>query len=86
MDDFLQYLIDNGWWNHFIAWTDEDQIISLRRLESFTWQYHLRIFRDGEVRGHYEYTPEAHPKWHLQEVGMEPRSEDFKKFLGDWVA
>jgi hypothetical protein len=85
LDDFLHYIKTQQFGNHFVAWTDEDQVISLRRLESFDRQYHLRIFSDGEVRGHYEWTPESHPKWHLQEVGMEPRSEEFARFLGDWI-
>lgn len=82
---FLQYLAREKWTNHFIAWHDDDQLVSVRKLVSFTWQYHLRIFKDGEVRGHYEYTPESHPRWHLKEVGMEKRREDFLRFMGDWI-
>src|SRR6185437_14085319 len=65
LDDFLAYLAAQGFGNNFIAHRDEGQVLSLRRLEDFEWQYHLRIFKDGEVRGHYEYTPEAHPIKHL---------------------
>jgi hypothetical protein len=83
---FLHYLETQRFGNHFVAWIDKDQVISLRRLDGFKRQYHLRVFKDGEVRGHYEWTPEAHPKWHLQEVGMEERRDDFARFLGDWVA
>src|SRR5579862_9607169 len=71
VEDFIQYLHRKGFYNHFIAWHDDGQLISLRKLVNFEWQYHLRLFRDGEVRGHYEYTPESHPKWHMQEVGMQ---------------
>ena len=85
LDDFLAYLYTQGFANHFIAWKDDDQIVSLRRLESFEWQYHLRIFKDGEVRGHYEYTPECHPRLHSKEIGFEERRGDFLNFLGDWI-
>ena len=85
MEDFIHYLHFNGYYNHFIAWKDDGQLISLRKLENFEWQYHLRVFKDGEVRGHYEYTPEAHPRWHLKEVGMEERRGIFLNHLGDWV-
>jgi hypothetical protein len=85
LDDFLHYIETQQFGNHFVAWTDDDQVISLRRLDGFKYQYHLRVFQDGEVRGHYEYTPEAHPKWHLQEVGFEERRGDFLRFLGDWI-
>jgi hypothetical protein len=54
-------------------------------LVDFKHQYHLRVFKDGEVRGHYEYTPECHPIWHLQKVGQEPRREELLGFLGDWI-
>ncbi len=85
MDAFVQYLHSRGFYNHFIAWEDPDQFISLRKLEGFEWQYHLRVFRDGEVRGHYEYTPESHPRLHLKEIGFEPRREVFLSLLGDWI-
>jgi hypothetical protein len=83
--DFLRYISTQQFGNHFIAWKDEGQVAGLRRLENFEWQYHLRIFENGEVRGHYEQTPESHPIKHLREVGMEPRREDFLRFCGDWV-
>jgi len=82
---FLKYLEKEGWANHFIAWHDDDQVVSVRRLVGFDWQYHLRIFKDGEVRGHYEYTPESHPIRHLKETGMKESHEDFLRFMGDWV-
>ena len=85
LDDFLNYVSSQQFGNHFVAWIDEDQVMSLRRLDGFKRQYHLRVFNDGEVRGHYEWTPEAHPKWHLQEVDMQERREDFLRFLGDWI-
>ncbi len=85
LEDFLVHMHAQGWGNHFVAWHDDGQVMSIRKLVNFTWQYHLRIFSDGEVRGHYEYTPESHPRRHVKEVGMEARREDFLNFLGDWV-
>lgn len=85
VEDFVEYLGTQGFFNHFIAWRDSGEIVSVRRPVSFEWQYHLRIFADGEVRGHYEYTPESHPVWHMREVGQEERREEFLEFLGDWI-
>lgn len=82
---FLSYLERQGFGNHFITWVDKGEIISLRRLDSFTHQYHLKIFKNGEVRGHYECTPEAHPVRHFKGCGVEERHEDFLRFIGDWV-
>lgn len=74
-----------GFGNHFVAWQDTDQVLSWRKLENFDLQYHIRIFSDGEIRGHHEYTPESRPIDHFKEVKEEPRFEDFKKFLGEFV-
>ena len=82
---FLKHLEGQGFGNHFVAWSDDGQIASLRRLDGFERQYHLRIFKDGEVRGHYEFTPEGHPFLHFTERGEEERREEFLAFLGKWV-
>ncbi len=74
-----------GFGNHFVAWKDNGQVLSWRKLESFDNQYHLRIFKDGEIRGHYEYTPESKPLEHFIEIQEESRIDDFKKFLGSYI-
>lgn len=74
-----------GFGNHFIAWGDDDQVLSWRKLTDFQDQYHLRVFSDGEIRGHFEYTPEAHPIEHLEEKGEREAQADFLKFLGEFV-
>ena len=43
-----------GFGNHFIAWEDQGQVLSWRKLDGFDYQFHLRVFADGEIRGHYE--------------------------------
>ena len=85
MEDFLFHLQSQGFGNHFIAWDDDDQVASLRRLDGFERQYHVRIFKDGEIRGHYEFTPEAHPILHYKATGQEHRQSDFLDFFGDWI-
>ncbi len=74
-----------GFGNHFVAWPDEGQVLSWRKLADFQDQYHIRVFEDGEIRGHYESTPEAHPIAHFDERGETFRKEDFLKFLGEYV-
>jgi len=65
------------------AYFDPGQSLSMRRLcEDFPdRQYHIRIFDDGEVRGHYEYTPEDHPRKHLREDILEKREERFALWI-----
>ncbi|MGD1003120.1 MAG: hypothetical protein ABR884_00905 [Minisyncoccia bacterium] len=85
MEDFVTYLAAQGFLNHFVSLKDDDEIVSVRRVMDFEHQYHLRVFKSGEVRGHFEYTPESHPKWHMEKVGQEARRDDFLAALGDWV-
>jgi hypothetical protein len=74
-----------GFGNHFVAWTDDGQVLSWRKLADFNDQYHLRVFSDGEIRGHYEYTPEGHPLAHFDEKDESFHKNEFLKFLGDFV-
>jgi len=86
VEDLKLYLHTKwGFGNHFVAWKDSGQILSWRKLADFNDQYHLRVFEDGEIRGHFEYTPEGHPIDHLTEHGEKEAKEDFLKFLGDFV-
>lgn len=74
-----------GFGNHFIAWMDPGQVLSWRKLTDFQDQYHLRVFSDGEIRGHFEFTPEAHPIEHFIEKGEIDKRKDFLNFLGDFT-
>ena len=80
--DIAERLIALGYGNHFVAWQDEGQVLSLRFVEDFTHQYHLRVFEDGEIRGHYEFTPECHPIRHVRSIGQEDRRTVFYEHLG----
>lgn len=83
--EFISSLIAQGFGNHFVAWKDEDEVVSLRYVKDFAYQYHLRVFKDGEVRAHYEYTPECYPLSHLKGRHMQARREEFLVFLGDTI-
>lgn len=75
-----------GFGNHFVAWEDPDQVLSWRKLDGFDHQYHLRVFADGELRGHYEMTPEAAPLAHFLERGEVAHNREFRKFLGPYLS
>ncbi|HTE48827.1 MAG TPA: hypothetical protein VK675_02905 [Candidatus Paceibacterota bacterium] len=85
LQEFISRLVEQGFGNHFVAWREEGELVSLRYVENFEMQYHLRVFKDREVRGHYEYTPECHAVWHMREVDMEERRPQFLDFLGDVI-
>jgi len=74
-----------GFGNHFVAWKDAGQVLSWRKLENFDNQYHIRVFKDGEIRGHYEYTPESKPIQHFVEINEQERRDEFMKFLSNYV-
>lgn len=81
LEKFVEHLVQNGYGNHHVAWEDEDEIINLRKTEGFEYQYHVRIYADGEVRGHFEYTPECYPILHMKEADMEARRDHFLKLM-----
>ena len=86
IEEVVLFLVsEHGFGNHFVAWYDDGQVVSLRRVDGFAYQYHLRIFHDGEIRGHYEYTPEYKPIEHIRETSLEERRDIFLQFLGDYI-
>ena len=86
VEGFRDHLISAGFDEDPIAWIDKDEAIGLRRRVSFRYQYHLRLFKDGEMRGHYESTPEASPVGHLMEWEFCEKRDEFLDFLDGWVA
>lgn len=70
-----------GFTNDYIGWIDPDEVLNMRNVVDVIYQYHVRLFRDGEVRGHYEYTPESHPLKHLRDVGMAEGVDYLKPLL-----
>lgn len=85
LSDFIRYLLSQGYGNHFVAWKDDGELVSLRKTNGFKYQYHLRVFDDGEVRVHYEYTPEYRPLQHLIQIGFENRIAEFEELTKGWV-
>ena len=85
IQEFVSYLLERGYGNHFVALKDDGELVSLRHTDSFAYQYHLRVFEDREVRAHYECTPECHPIIHMRDDQMEPRREYFLSVLKDTV-
>ncbi len=84
LDDLrLQLHANWGFGGQFMSFEDTEQVLSWRKIEPHGGQYHIRIFKDGEIRGHYEKMPETGVLEHLSEKGQREAKEDFIKFLGD---
>lgn len=80
-----EVLEQHGFFINRIAHTEPGQILSMRRLsiKNPEWQYHIRIFNDGEIRGHCEVTPSDHPIDHLNLSTIEHRPHDFAGWIKD---
>jgi hypothetical protein len=84
--DFVDYLVNNhGYGNHFIAWRDQGEVVGLRYVKNFEHQYHIRIFEDGEVRAHFEYTPECYPFLHLKAIDQKDCREELMQIIGEKI-
>lgn len=81
--DATRHLKAWGFFPSRITYIEPGQVLSLRRLDEARpiLEYHIRIFEDREVRGHYEYTPEDRPIEHMKEAVMEERRDEFIAWL-----
>ncbi len=83
--NLTKLLLEQGFEFDIIALKDPGQILGMRKLNTPLYQYHIRLFIDGEIRGHYEYSPEARPIAHSFETGIEPRKDFFENLLGEYI-
>lgn len=70
ISDVRKLLHDNGFSHDYIAWVDPGEVLNMRKVIDVIYQYHVRLFSDGEIRAHHEYTGESHPFKHLFEKGF----------------
>jgi hypothetical protein len=84
-EEFEKYLIDKGFELTVIAWRDPGEVLSVRRIDREVFQHHIRLFDDGEIRAHYEYSPESRPYDHFWEARFDPETEFFKTLLGEYL-
>ena len=78
-------LRERGFERAIIAWRDPGEVLSMRKIDQNVFQHHLRLFIDGEIRAHYEYSPESHPLDHFLEARFEPQTEFFRNLLGNYL-
>ncbi len=85
-EDLSGYLALQGFEPAILAWKDDGEILSMRRIDDQRFQYHLRLFSDGKIHGHYEYSSEGYPWGHVTEKVFESRETFFREFLGKYLA
>ncbi len=86
VQEVVNHLKTQGFEHAFYAWIDDGQCASLRKMDGVAFQYHVRTFNDGEVRGHYEYAPEYAPIKHLRRLNRESRVAIFQTILESHIA
>lgn len=84
-DDLRKKLEINGFKNDYVAWVDPDEILNMHKIVDTIYQYHVRLFIDGEIRAHHEYTAESHPFKHLYDIGLTDGADYLKPLLVDLV-
>lgn len=84
-EELITLLLAEGFEPAIIAWRDPGEVLSMRKIHNGIFQYHIRLFIDGEIRAHYEYSPESHPLDHFLEAKFEPKTEFFTKLLGSYL-
>ena len=80
-----EFLLSQGYEDCVLAWKDPGEILSMRKIDKEIFQYHVRLFDDGEFRCHYEYSSEGNPWGHVTEKVFERRSHYFKGLLKDFL-
>jgi hypothetical protein len=76
-DTIINILKTNRFENSICSWIDDNEILSMRRLDDKR-QHHVRLFSDGELRGHYEFSPEGAPIKHLLGIGFQQSKQYFE--------
>jgi len=72
---YVALIDDLHYQDNHIAYCDKDEAFNARRLKrrGLSWyQIHVRGYVDGEVRGHYEVTPESDPWRHYHGTTVQP--------------
>lgn len=86
LEDLKFYLhTEWGFGDHFVSFNDKGEVLNWRKLLEGEKQYHVRVYKDGEIRGHLEYMPEYRPMDHLEARGETEAKEEFLKFLGEYA-
>lgn len=80
-----KYLKGVGFEKAILAWKDPGEVLSVRKIDNVKYQYHIRAFNDGEIRGHYEYSPEGSPIKHVTVEGFLPKEDYFKRLINNFV-
>ena len=81
LKEIRNYLVRKGFENAILAWKDSDEVLSMRLVHNKIFQYHIRMYKDMEIRGHYEYSSEGSPLKHISGKYFLQEKEFFQSLL-----
>jgi len=85
---FYELLIPLGYQYNYLSYQERGQVMNVRKLTGVK-QFHLRLYDDGAVHGHYELNYEFFPNGHLAgemlTVIPDPEFQKIKKALAQWL-
>ena len=85
LEDFEKHMSSIGFEHVKLAWCEDGEVLSMRRVDGLKFQWHVRVFEDGEVRGHYEYSAEGNPIHHLRGKVFQDDKDFLLSLLGDYI-
>ncbi|MBT4651242.1 hypothetical protein HOC13_01850 [Candidatus Woesearchaeota archaeon] len=85
LEKIKEKLLLEGFENAILSWKDPGEVLNMRRVTKGVYQYHLRIFNDLEIRGHYEFSSEGNPLGHIKEKVFVPEKDYFTSLLNDFL-
>ncbi len=84
-EDLEKRLLENGFEPAVLAWKDSDEVFGLRKVDKHVYQWHVRLYSDGEIRGHYEYSSEGNPVGHVFSSAFRRDDDTLIAMLDDYL-
>ena len=86
---YLMLISLYGYEDNFLSYLDADELFGIRKLHfkgvRMWYQTHIRIYKDGEIKGHYEIAPESNAQEHYAGTTLEYIQEKEQAELMDVV-
>jgi len=85
ISDLKDYLEEEGFGASVLSWQDEGEVMNLRKVNKRMYQWHIRVFKDREIRGHYEFSSEGSPIAHIYKKLFIPEEKYFLNLFAKFL-
>lgn len=77
VDEIQNRLAEHGWQLHYKGYVHEGQVCQWRKVvNGGKYEYHIRLYEDGTVTGHFSLTPEKGFIRHLFAIGSRSMTKE----------